>query len=784
MSTLLTDNLPLLSGAPNGIPKLRELILELAVRGKLVRQNHAESAIEKLLDDSRKERADAMASGLIKKEKPAAPIKEDEQPFSLPSGWAWCRIVDTGDYINGLALRPTDWSNSGRPIIRIQNLSGRNAEFNRTKVDVDPSVIVNAGDILVSWSATLDAYIWQGEQGVLNQHIFRVSPSGVVNTQYLYWLLKWAIRVLANSDHAHGLVMAHINRGPFLAQPVGLPPLEEQQRIVAKIEELMAWCDALEVEQSDAANAHTGLVQALLGSLTATANTQDFSTSWQRVAEHFHTLFTTESSIYALKQTLLQLAVMGKLVPQDSTDEPASELLARVQYEKQAVVATGRIKSDKMVPSKKDDKKPFQLPPAWSWTRLGDICVLGPSNGFSPKPALVETPYRCLTLSATTRGLFKGDCFKFVDIEEAVAKKYWLKKGDLLIQRANSIDYVGVSAIYNGEDDQYIYPDLMMRINISRHLSTPYVHAYLSSIEGRGYFRSNATGTQGNMPKINQGTVVNAPIPIPPINEQHRIIAKVDEITRLCDQLRTRLVQGNQLNEQLAVALVERALMKSDNVTDAIIDPENARILLAAEIVQKLHCEKRMGRVKLQKVISLAEHVARLKEIQSKEERYAAGPHDPALMTQAVQGLRENQWFEELALDDGKRYEYRPLAQSGTHRPTYEALWSTEQRRQINELIELMRPWDTARCERVATLYSAWNDLLIEGRDANEAGILQEVLHGWNDSKLKYTETQWRAELVEMQQHSFLIPTGFGNRTSGGKLTLPGFEPSIKTIKT
>ena len=179
MSTLLTDNLPLLSGAPNGIPKLRELILELAVRGKLVRQNHAESAIEKLLDDSRKERADAMASGLIKKEKPAAPIKEDEQPFSLPSGWAWCRIVDTGDYINGLALRPTDWSNSGRPIIRIQNLSGRNAEFNRTKVDVDPSVIVNAGDILVSWSATLDAYIWQGEQGVLNQHIFRVSPSGV-----------------------------------------------------------------------------------------------------------------------------------------------------------------------------------------------------------------------------------------------------------------------------------------------------------------------------------------------------------------------------------------------------------------------------------------------------------------------------------------------------------------------------------------------------------------------------------------------------------------------------
>lgn len=168
-----------------------------------------------------------------------------------------------------------------------------------------------------------------------------------------------------------------------------------------------------------------------------------------------------------------------------------------------------------------------------------------------------------------------------------------------------------------------------------------------------------------------------------------------------------------------------------------------------------------------------------LKEIQSKEERYAAGPHDPVLMNQAIQGLRKNQWFEELALDDGKRYEYRPLAQSGTHRPAYEALWSAEQRHQINELIELMRSWDTAKCERVATLYSAWNDLLIEGREAHEAAILQEVLHGWNESKLKYSEAQWRAELGEMHQHSFLTPTGFGKRTSGGKLTLLGFEPSI-----
>ncbi len=559
MTALLTDNLSLLAGAPNGIKKLRELILELAVRGKLVPQQSEESSAQIGLDASRAKRAKAMGEGKIKREKPALEVEDSEQPFNLPEGWAWCRIVDTGDYINGLAFKPGDWASAGRPIIRIQNLSGRNSQFNRTEREVDASVVVNPGDILVSWSATLGAFIWQGEQGVLNQHIFRVTPSGVMHKQYLYWLLKWAIKVLADSDHAHGLVMAHINRGPFLAQPVGLPPLAEQRRIVAKIDELMVLCDRLEAQQADAESAHAQLVQALLGSLTQAIDAEDFAASWKRLADHFHTLLTTESSIDALKQSLLQLAVMGKLVPQDTSDEPASELLKRVELEKQAAFA-GRNKVDKLRSTGADDEKPFTLPSQWAWARLGEVAINGPSNGYSPKPASVETPYRCLTLSATTRGSFNDQCFKFVDIDADTASKYFIKNGDLLIQRANSIDYVGVSAIYNGADDQFIFPDLIMRLKISDCLDGSFIHSYLSSLTGRAYFRTHATGTQGNMPKINQSTVVNAPVPIPPIAEQHRIVAKVDQLMALCDQLKTRLTQARQLNEQLATALVEQAV--------------------------------------------------------------------------------------------------------------------------------------------------------------------------------------------------------------------------------
>jgi type I restriction enzyme S subunit len=322
----------------------------------------------------------------------------------------------------------------------------------------------------------------------------------------------------------------------------------------------MALCDRLEARQTDAESAHARLVQALLDSLTQARDADDFAASWQRLAEHFHSLFTSESSIDALKQTLLQLAVMGKLVPQDPSDEPASELLKRIAEEKARLVAEGKIKKQKPLAEIEEGQRLFKIPTGWCWGHLGSIIVDGPANGVSPRPSPVETPYRCLSLSATTRGVFNGDCYKYVDINDGLAEKYYLKTGDLLIQRANSIDYVGVAAIYDGGNDQYIYPDLMMRMRASSQVDLRYLLAALSCSEARVYFQHHATGTQGNMPKVNQATVTNLPIPIPPLSEQHRIVAKLDQLLFLCDQLKSRLTAARQLHERLAGALVEQAV--------------------------------------------------------------------------------------------------------------------------------------------------------------------------------------------------------------------------------
>lgn len=157
----------------------------------------------------------------------------------LPKGWAKATVDDTGDYINGMAFKPTDWEVQGRPIIRIQNLTNPEKVPNRTTREVEPRHLVECGDILVSWSATLDAFIWDREQSVLNQHIFKVVPNErVVGSRFLFHGLRTVIREIVAGEHLHGSTMKHINRGPFLAHPFPLPPLREQQRIVAKIDSL------------------------------------------------------------------------------------------------------------------------------------------------------------------------------------------------------------------------------------------------------------------------------------------------------------------------------------------------------------------------------------------------------------------------------------------------------------------------------------------------------------------------------------------------------------------
>ena len=296
-----------------GIKKLRELILELAVRGKLVPQDPNDEPASELLKRIQAARA----------KKPAGKSFPQilKEPFEVPTKWEWVRLGEVLEMVNGRAFKPTEWIPKGLPIVRIQNLNNSDAPFNYCdEASVVDRHVIDRRSFLISWSGTpgtsFGAFIWNGGKAALNQHIFSCFQVG---EPYFDKFLALAINTRLEEliANAHGGVgLQHVTKGKLEALMLVLPPLAEQHRIVAKVDELMALCDQLETQHINAADAHEKLVSHLLGTLTESQSAADFSNNWRRIAAHFDTLFTTEASIDALKQTLLQLAVMGKLVPE------------------------------------------------------------------------------------------------------------------------------------------------------------------------------------------------------------------------------------------------------------------------------------------------------------------------------------------------------------------------------------------------------------------------------------------------------------------------------------
>jgi type I restriction enzyme, S subunit len=195
----------------------------------------------------------------------------------------------------------------------------------------------------------------------------------------------------------------------------------------------------------------------------------------------------------------------------------------------------------------------------WEEGCLHELLLSKPRNGYSPKPADQETPIRSLTLSATTTGRFKPEHFKYIDQSIPVDSHLWLTPGDILIQRANTLEYVGISAIYNGPEKTFIYPDLMMKCQANDKVDTQYLHYLLLSEIVRNYFRESATGTSGNMPKINQQIVMSAPVRWPTHDEQLEIVGRAQELFTLADQIESKLTVASTIVDRLTPALLAKA---------------------------------------------------------------------------------------------------------------------------------------------------------------------------------------------------------------------------------
>lgn len=573
-STVLTENLPLLAGAPNGIKKLRELILELAVRGKLVPQDPNDEPASELLKRIAEEKARLVAEGKIKKQKLLADIGDDEKSFELPACWAWQRFADfaldvsTGPF--GSLIHQSDYVDGGIPLVNPSHmidgriLADQSVSLSAEMAENLASYRLSEGDMVMARRGEVGrvALVTGAEEGWLcGTGSFVLRFTAEVSRAYVWTLFRCNSVRTYLAGAAVGTTMVNLNHGILLKMPIAVPPLAEQHRIVAKVDELMALCDRLEAQQADAESAHAQLVQALLDSLTQASDANDFAANWQRLAEHFHTLFTTEPSIDALKQTLLQLAVMGKLVPQDPSDEPARALVKRIQAEKQRYLAESKARKQKDLATDSRTEPPFEVPAGWEWQTIDDVLhvtggvTLGRKLGGRK---VISKPY--LRVANVQRGRLELDHIKEVEVPEDEVEKYLLQNGDLLITEGGDWDKVGRTATWRDELPECLHQNHVFRARaVVSDWEPRWAEMYLNSASAREYFAGSSKQTT-NLASINMTQLRACAFPLPPLPEQHRIVAKVDQLMALCDQLKTRLTQARQLNEQLASTLVEQAV--------------------------------------------------------------------------------------------------------------------------------------------------------------------------------------------------------------------------------
>ena len=325
-----------------------------------------------------------------------------------------------------------------------------------------PTKIAEKDDILLSVRAPVGPTNLSPGRVCIGRGLTAIRPSGILNLKYLLHYFRYFEAQL--QQKGTGTTFKAITQDIVRNLEIPIPSLEEQERIVARIEELFSELD---------------------------------------------------NGVETLRKTKQQLTVYRQAVLETAFRECAS----------------------------KENVK------------FGDILSEKPRNGYSPKGVDYQTKYRNLTLTATTSGYFRDNCFKYVDIDIDDDSYLWVKHNDILIQRANTIEYVGTAVLYQGEDNRYVYPDLMMKCHTKDGINPQFVVYQLQSRVCKTHFREHATGTSGSMPKINQQTVMTSPIVMTSLDEQERIVKQIGERLSVCDSIEktvdTALLQAEAMRQSI-----------------------------------------------------------------------------------------------------------------------------------------------------------------------------------------------------------------------------------------
>lgn len=478
--------------------QLKASILQYAIQGKLVEQREEEGTAEELYSQIQADKQKLIKEGKIKKEKSLPEIAEDELPFDIPKSWKWVHLnniassglgktlnksTDTGEEVKYLCSINVYWEGINLDKVKVAKFDKKSKEKYR----------LQKGDLLICEGGEAGrSAIWDSDEEMYYQNaLHRVRFYGGINVQYMCYVLECYKKNGTIAEYTKGIGIQHLVQASLNSIWLPLPPLEEQHRIVVKIEDILPLVDR-------------------------------YAKSYEKL-EHFNAKFPEE-----MKKSILQYAIMGKLVEQREEEGTAEELYNHIQGEKQKLIKEGKIKKEKALPEISEDEIPFDIPESWRWCYLGDVFSHTAGKALNSKNTN-GTKHKYITTSNVYWDHFELNNLKEMYYTEDEIEKYSVEYGDLLVLEGGD---VGRSAIWNLQET-YCIQNHIHRLRPFINVDVKYFYYVMMCFKLKGDISGKGIGIKG----LSAHALHCIYIPLPPLEEQHRIVGKIEELLPYCDRL-------------------------------------------------------------------------------------------------------------------------------------------------------------------------------------------------------------------------------------------------------
>jgi type I restriction enzyme S subunit len=537
---LLEQHFEIAFAAPDGIKKLRELILTLAMQGKLVEQDPTDQPASELVKEIESEKQRLAKAGGVRIPKPLPQITEQEMTHEIPESWVWVRFGGIAQHNSGKTLDKGRNTGQPRDYITTSNLYWGRFELDNVRQmlirdDELEKCTAKKDDLLICEGGEAGrAAVWHFDTEVCFQnHVHRARFYKSIDPYFAQRFFEKLNATGEIDQYRKGVGISNMSSKALASIAFPLPPISEQHRIVARIGQLMARCDALETlrkERKEKRQAvHAAAIQQLLEVKDGAA--------WGFVEQHFGELYTVKENVAELRKAILQLAVMGELVPQDPNDMPASELLKEIDAEKKRLVKDGKIKTPKPLPPVAVEEMLYQLPEGWVWARLQDVLDVRDGTHDSPRDAIGTNTYPLVTSKNFVNGGIDFSTARQISAEDhfEIIKRSRVERLDILFSMIGG--NIGNQVIVEDEREFSIKNVALFKY-YNKNLTNPYfIKRFMEHLAVD--LQQKAAG--GAQPFVSLGFLRNLAIALPPQREQLRIVEKTDQLMKMCDELEDRI---------------------------------------------------------------------------------------------------------------------------------------------------------------------------------------------------------------------------------------------------